>query len=136
MMGHQEQADKAKDELFKAFIKLREVKGKFPETKMGFASTPGGILNAYRECDLSFEESVDTISALLNSCIISDSALRIDVAGSIGEMIGEYPDAYLTEDHMIGVMDTMWDAQRTEVDRIAEEIATKLEKENNEKRTN
>lgn len=42
---------------------LREHKTAHPEEKLGFWNSPGSILNAYREGDLSFNEAVEQLKA-------------------------------------------------------------------------
>ena len=53
------------DEIFEKMTELRKLKQDNPDMKRGYAFHPGGILNAYRECDLTFEEAVRAIEKLI-----------------------------------------------------------------------
>lgn len=43
---------------------VRQLKEQYPEHRLGFQLSGGGILNAYREGDVSFDEAVRRISEL------------------------------------------------------------------------
>jgi len=45
-------------------INISNLKERKPELKLGYRVAPGAIINAYRECDLSFEEAVIAIEKL------------------------------------------------------------------------
>lgn len=44
--------------------KIVELKHEHPELKLGYREAIGGVLNAYRECDLSFVEAVEALEAI------------------------------------------------------------------------
>jgi len=58
------EAKQLEDEIFEKMTELRKLKNDNPKLKNGFAFHPGGILNAYRECDISFEDAVKAINEL------------------------------------------------------------------------
>lgn len=60
----EKQAKQLEDEIFEKMTELRKIKFSNPKLRNGFAFHAGGILNAYRECDISFEYAVDAINEL------------------------------------------------------------------------
>jgi hypothetical protein len=60
----EKQAKQLEDEIFEKMTELRKLKNENPKLKRGYTWHAGGILNAYRECDISFEDAVEAMSKL------------------------------------------------------------------------
>lgn len=60
----EKQAKQLEDEIFEKMTELRKLKNDNPKLRNGFAFHAGGVLNAYRECDISFEYAVDALNEL------------------------------------------------------------------------
>ncbi len=53
------------DQVDSNIIEIREIKNLHPKLKLGYKVSPGGILNAYREGDLTFNEAVAELKGMI-----------------------------------------------------------------------
>jgi len=61
-MTIEEKIDAKIEELNSLHKELQELKKEHPECTIGYVLSPGGILNAYREGDISFDKAVELLS--------------------------------------------------------------------------
>jgi len=56
-----------------AISELRELKRNNPELKLGYVNSYGGVLNAYREGDLTFKEAISELENIAKNKIDDSS---------------------------------------------------------------